>query len=308
MKTLRILCVIILLLSSMAGSGQKAVPMQITSFLTRLPLPESSQTSYASCTKSQDPSNGSISVTGAGPSFNSITDELNRIMQGDMAAAQNQSMQTPNAPSPDQVAQMQQQAAQMQNMSPQQIMDMQKKNYNGQNSQTNTALMRKIGEAQSHLGPIQQLNNELRMKLMALDKSAIDKVKIGAPCSDVKGTGDIAVPTCGCMIGRASSYEKLRVMAFDDYLQNVRSLLKDYIPKFNNEIAVIDKVEADAKYGEGISDPATRQQLYLLQRQGLSVVPGIISIARGTSEDGAKYYANLINAQSGSSVGCYGRK
>ncbi|MFI5152834.1 MAG: hypothetical protein ACHQET_05835 [Chitinophagales bacterium] len=310
MKTLNSSCLFVLICCHIAASGQKAVPLQITSFLTRLQLPESSATCYAACDKTHDASNGAYTVTGSGPTYKNLSDEFQKIMQGDMAAMQNQStQQTPMAPSPDQIAQMQQQAAQMQNMSPQQIMDMQKKNSNQQSNQNNVALLRKIGEAQSRLGTIQNLNQEFIAKLKALSTYGLDTVKLAPPCPDVRqGGGDIAVPTCGCLIARATAYETKRVKIYDNYVQGVRDILQQYIPKFNNEIAVIDKVEADARYGEGITDPTIKQQLYMLQRQGMSVVPGIIGVASGTTEDAGKYYSYLVNAQSGASVGCGGKK
>jgi hypothetical protein len=310
MKTLKFSLLMLSVSIGISGYGQKPAVVQVTSFLARIPIPSSSASCFASCTTTKDPSNGAVTVKDTVPVFQSIQDDLMKIMQGDMSAAQASSMSNPTAPSPDQMAQMQQQAAQMQNMTPEQAMQMQKnKANNNQPGQTNIALMRKIGEAQTHLMQIQQLQNELQSKISALDKSGRDKVKLGAPCPDVKqGSGDIAVPTCGCMIGRATAYESKRVEAFDVWVSGVGDLLHQYIPKISNEVAIIDKVEAEAKYGESSNDPGVRQQLYIMQRQAMGSVTAVISYASGTWEDAGKAYSNQVNASSGASVGCNGRK
>jgi hypothetical protein len=298
------------LLCTQPVRAQKAYPVEVNGLLSRIPIPESSAACYVSCTKSTDSSNGVIDVRDNGPIFKALQDEFMKIAQTPMAAdgSTTPSMTTP--PTPEQIEQMKQQAlqraAQMQNMTPQQIAQMQQGAATSQ-PRDNVELMKLIGQAQTACGQISRLNIELSDKVARLDKSPIDKVKMGPNCPEVQ-QGGYAGPTCGCMIAHATGYATGRVAARDEYLKQVRSLLLEYQGKIRPLVATVDDAVARAKYGDAVVNPAFKQQVVSIQRQALGSVSTVMAIAGSNWEDAGKQYAELINAKSGASVGCFGRK
>ncbi|MFI5156313.1 MAG: hypothetical protein ACHQEM_09010 [Chitinophagales bacterium] len=305
MKALKLIITAIVQICSALAFAQNASSVQINSLLMRIPIPESSIKCYSTCTTITDPSNGSVSIKNNGAVFISLNEELDRIVRGESAAGQNTTGYSGAAPTQEQIEQMKQKAMQMQQMTPEQIAAM-RQNTTAPSS-SNVPLMKRIGEAQSRMMQLQTLSNELSMKMAALDNSKINKVAADPACPDVKQGGDYAGPTCACQKKRALDYANNRVKAMDDYLQQLGALLKNYVPKIEAEISIVDKLEADYKYGEGISDPLARQQLTLLQRQAMGVVPNVLGISNSAWSDGAKIYAEVVNAKSGASVGCFGR-
>ena len=244
-----------------------------------------------------------------GPAFKALQDEFMKIAQAPMTASGSPAPSMTAPPTPEQIEQMRQQAlqraAQMQNMSPQQIAQMQQPGA-ALPARENVELMKQIGQAQTACGQISQLSSELSNKVARLDKSPIDTVKIGPNCPEVQ-QGGYAGPTCGCMIAHATDYATRRVAARNQYLQQVRTLLLEYLDKFKPLVATVDDAVAKAKYGDVVVNPAFKQQVVSIQRQALGSVASIMAIAGSNWEDAGKQYAELVNAKSGASVGCFGR-
>lgn len=298
------------LVHSQPVRAQKAYPVEVNSLLSRIPIPESSAACFTTCTKTTDSSNGVIGVRDNGPAFKALQDEFMKIAQAPMTADGSTAPSMTTPPTPEQIEQMKQQAlqraAQMQNMSPQQIAQMQQGAAASQ-PRDNVELMKLIGQAQTACGQISRLNSELSEKVARLDKSPIDKVKMGPNCPEVQ-QGGYAGPTCGCMIAHATDYATGRVTARDEYLKQVRSLLLEYQGKIRPLVATVDDAITRAKYGDAIVNPAFKQQVVSIQRQALGSVSVVMAIAGGNWEDAGKQYAELVNAKSGASVGCFGRK
>ena len=284
--------------------AQKAYPVEITSLLSRIPIPQDAAGCYSSSTKSTDPSNGAISVVDPGPAFKELQDQLQKI---NMSAAGGiyPNGQTPDKPSAEQIEQMKQEA--MQRAAQAQNGQAVSNQHTTQGAMDDPQIMKEIGQAQTACGQINQLIHEFSMKISAIDNSSIDKVSMGPNCPEVQ-QGGYAGPTCGCMKERAKTYELKRVAERNAYMQNVVGVLREYLGKIRPLCAQVDNVMIKAKFGDAVSNPAYKQMVAITQRQALGAVPALLSVASGTWEDAAKQYANLVNAESGASVGCFGKK
>ena len=305
-----------LLLSAATGAiCQRAYPIEIGSFLDKIPIPGTSADCYQGSTRTTDPSNGSVSIKDDGPAFQSLQDQFDKISRAAVGNAIGGNMSTIPAtpPTPEQIEQIKQQAmakaAQMQTADAQQMA----RNYNNpaaaasRPGQEDVQLMKLIGEAQNACGRLNQLSVELNTKVNALDRSAISNIPTGSNCPDVR-QGSYVGPTCACQIQHAISYETKRVDARNALLKEISALLIEYEGKMRPLIAIVDNAVAKAKYGDALTNPAFKQQVPNIQVQAFNAVTTLTALANGNWKDGAKQYAGLVNANSGASVGCYGHK
>jgi hypothetical protein len=102
-------------------------------------------------------------------------------------------------------------------------------------------------------------------------------------------------------------YYTRRVAVMNNYVQQMAGLYQEYLPKMQAETAVIDDMEAKAKYGDAVSNPMYKQMVVSIQRQGFGSVTTMISLAGDVWKDAAEEYAKLVNAQSGASIPCSGK-
>jgi len=300
-----------ILVISQCVLAQKAYPVEITSLLSKIPVPSSSDACFATCNKKTDPSNGAVSIIDEGSVFKelqNILDEINKAAMQDMSAAGHPT----SPPTADQIEQMKQQAmqraseAQAQSANPQQAGHPQAGTPSTQPKDNSAEIGRQIGQAQTVCGQISQLINEFSMKTMKLDKSNIENVPSGPNCPEVQ-QGGYAGPTCACMKGRAADYESKRVAARNDYLSSASGLLMEYLGKIKILCTTVDNIIAKVKYGDAVSNPVYKQMVVSIQRQALGAVPALLGFSQSNWEDAAKQYAGLVNAKSGASVGCYGK-
>jgi hypothetical protein len=298
----------LLLLVVIQARAQNAYPIDLLGLLGKISIPEKSSACYAGSTKTTDPSNGSVSIVSVDTTFHAVNDMLAKITGAALDATTAQLSSQP--PSAEQIQQMKQQAIQRataaQNMSPQQMAAMQQPPSGGMPSSTDLTVIKQMGPAQMAAGHINQLVMEMAQKLAVLDKSPINNVSPGPNCPEVQ-QGGYAGPTCDCMKAKDKVYEEKRVVAQDAYLSQVKAILNDYLGKIKAETAVVDNFEHIAKFGDAVSNPTYKQMVGSVQRQALGGVTGVLSVCLGNWEDAAKMYANLVNANSGASVGCYGR-
>jgi hypothetical protein len=300
----RILLSFLLLEVTTLVHGQKAWPGDITAMLSKVPVPVSSASCYGQSSKVTDPSTKLVTIKDNGPAFTDLEAQLQNIMKAAMSAAQaqGQGMAAPNA---DQLAQMQQQAMQRaaaaQSSSPQQ-MAQQYRSSSGAPSSGDMAVMKLIGQAQTAAGNINRLSLEMTQRMEKISKN-LDSVRMPPNCPEVQ-QGGYAGPTCACLRGHEVDYRTRRVAAINGYVDAVAALVREYLPKMRAEAAIIDDMEAKAKYGEGVSNPAFRQMAVSIQRQGFGSVTSLLSLSGGAWKDSAEEYANLVNAQSGASIPC----
>ena len=302
-----------LLLSATTAHAQQAYPVDLLGLLGKISVPEKSAACYAVSTKTTDPSNGVISIVSVDTAFHEVNDILNKMTKAaiDQASASLPSTQPPSA---DQIQQMKQQALQQagaaqsaaQSGNIQQMQAMQHARSGGAASSSDIAILQKLGPAQTAAGNINRLIMEFSQKLAALDKSPINNVPMGPNCPEVQ-QGGYAGPTCDCLKAKDKAYQQKRVLAQDAYLLQVKAIVYDYLGKIKAETAVVDNFEHTANFGDALSNPTYKQLVVSVQRQALGGVTAILAACSGNWEDGAKMYANLVNANSGASVGCYGR-
>ena len=299
-----------LLFAGSQTQAQKAYPVELLGLLGKISVPTDAASCYAGCTKTPDAANGSVSIVNTDPTFKEINDQLNRISKAAMDAA---NAATPTqAPSADQVQQMQQQAMQqaaaMQGKSPQEIAAAQQAQaQSGAPSASELAVLKKMGQAQTAAAQINQLINEMSQKFSKLDKSQIDNVPRGANCPEVQ-QGGYAGPTCDCLMKRDQAYQTARVAKYNAYLQQVSAIINEYLSKIKVQAAIVDDFEHTAKFGDALTNPMYRQLVGSVQQQALGGVVATLAAASGNWEDAGKMYAYLVNAKSGASVGCTGHR
>jgi hypothetical protein len=306
MKPAQLLLITALLAAGIAR-GQKAWQGELTSLFTKIPIPKNSAACFAACTKDTDPNNGSVSIKDNGPQYTDLQNQLSSIL---MNGANGGSMPTSNAaPTPAQIEQMREQAmarataAQAQAANPQQMTQSQQSYGGGAPSAGNVAIMKTIGQAQTAAAHINQLCGEVGQKMSKLSKDSVQAVKQGPNCPEVQ-QGGYAGPTCGCLVAHATTYYTARVAAMDNYVTQVAELIREYLPRIKSEASVIDDMEAKAKYGDAVSNPAFRQMAVSIQRQAFAGITSLLSYSQSAWNDGANEFANETNAKSGASVGC----
>jgi len=269
--------------------AQKPAEIQISTLLSRVPIPEKSAACYDVSTKTSG-GNGVVSIKDNGAAFNQLSSEINTILMGNNGAPAYTAGSTP--PTPEQIEQMKQQA--MQRAAQYQNSAAPTYTAAGSGQPANVQLMQEIGKAQSGQMQLRLLERELSTRMAALPAAA--KPGMGPNCPEVQ-QGGYAGPTCACEKQKSIDYQSRSVQLMDDRLQKIKELLLHYIPLFNEQIALVDKVETDAKYGEGISDPATLQMLTSIQRQSLATVTTVMGMSSAAWTDGANQYLELENAK-----------
>ncbi len=158
---------------------------------------------------------------------------------------------------------------------------------------TNVALMQELGRAQKILiGQINQLTMELSMKMGDI---RMDDPPVEPNCPEVR-QGSYVGPTCACEKQKDINHYQKMVDARNVYLKKVGDLLYSYVPRIRSQVALIDKVEVDSRYGEAVTDPTTIQLLGSVQRMGLNGFTSILAIASSNWTDAASQYLNVVNA------------
>jgi hypothetical protein len=278
--------------------GQKPAAIQINSLISRIPIPTASQSCFEGSTTIKDP-DGTYQIKDNGPVFNALTNEVESFGKTDMDAMKNgdmtaQTSAPPAAPTPEQIAQMQDEAMKRAQLAQQNGADPSRaaQSSNSYKPPVNVALMQELGKAQSAVGQINQLTMEMSSKMGEIRMQDVP----GEPnCPEVR-QGSYVGPTCACERQRNITHYEKMVAARNTYLQKVDDLLHKYILLIQNQVAVIDKVEADAKYGQGITDPRTIQMLWSVQRMGLNGFNSVMGIASSSWSEGAKQYLYVLNA------------
>jgi len=300
MKTKFFFAVIILLSITSASYSQKALPIQVNSLLAKIPELENCVASFKMCTIDSN-SEGLVSVKDAGPVINGIQDRLAKNMTDLGNTSMNSSYTNASVPSQDQINQSMQNAMQMQSMSREQLMQMAKSKQNGNVPQPiNGNLMKEFGQAQNAASQLSILQTELATKASQLDgeyKSKIQAIPtVIVNCKDFKVQGaDVAVPKCDCVKALYLAYYQKRVAIEDEYLQKLNELLHNYLPKFKEQITIIDKVESDLNYGDAINIPTFKTQVVGVQQQALGSLIPLSGVVGNAIKDSGSEYTGIVN-------------
>jgi hypothetical protein len=287
----------LMIVATMVRGQQKPSKLEINSLLSQIPIAQTSSACYSVCTTTSDAS-GVASIKDNGPVFKHLQDELTAIMTAGMNAMQTAPGSQPAAPTAAQIAQMQQDAmARAQQLSQgggNTAAAMQAQaNANRKPPAVSPAVMQGLGKASTASMQIRTLVSVLGRKLAAITPAS---VPAEPNCPDVQ-QGGYAGPTCACTYARAVTGEQKMVAAEDAALQSRSALLHQYQNLIADQLAIIDKLESDAKYGEGITDATVLQMLWSAQHQGISGLVSFLSMADGTWTDGANRYLYLVNAK-----------
>jgi type II secretory pathway pseudopilin PulG len=301
----RIACLLISFFSISFCFGQKPATVQVNSLINRIPALEASNVCYEASTRETDPSNGSVSIKDNGHQFNELNEELNHMMNNDMNAMKNQSYTAANQAASAQDAQQaqaqamqqQQQAAQMANMTPEQIQQMVKNSNHTQAPQkTDVNLMKRIGQAQSALANLQQVLMEFDMKFAKISYTDKTTLKLPPNCPEVQ-QGGYAGPTCSCERERAITSANTYVVAVNSDLEKMKEMIAQYKQRIADQVAVIDKLEIDYKYGDAVTDPSAKQMMWSMQKQALNGFVDMLAKVSSGWSDGAKAYARVMTAK-----------
>ncbi len=289
----------LMVVATMVRGQMRPAKLEINSLLSQVPIAQSSSACYSTCTTTIDAS-GISAIVDNGPVFKHLSDQLTSIMTAGMNAPGTGATATaaPAAPTAEQIAQMQQDA----------MARAQQYSQNGGNAaaamqaQANAnrkpptvppAVMQGLGKASAASMQIHTLISELGRKLAAIAPASVPSEP---NCPEVQ-QGGYAGPTCACTYARTVTGEQKMVAAEDAALAQKSALLNQYKGLIGDQLAIIDKLESDAKYGEGITDATVLQLLWSSQRQGLSGLTSFLSMASGTWSDGANRYLYLVNAK-----------
>ena len=302
MKIKSFFSVIILLLITVISNAQKALPIQVNSMLSRVPTLENCQASFKMCTIDSN-TNDLVSVKDEGAVINGIRNDIAKYMNDLTSSSMNSSYTstTPSMPSQDQINQALQNASQMQNISREQMMQMAQSNHNHTPPpNNNAALMKEWGQAQNPSEQLSLMQTELATRVSQLGgeyQQKVDKIPtVVVTCPDYKVQGaDLALPKCGCVKGLYLDYYQKRVTIKDEYLQKLNELLQYYLPKFKDQIAIIDKVENDLNYGDAISIPALKRQVVGVQQQAMGSLLPLLGIVGNAIKDSGLEYAGIVN-------------
>jgi hypothetical protein len=300
----KLFCIALIFSIQISLYAQRALPVQVSSYISKIPALENCAASFKTCTIDSN-NNGLVSVKDAGPTINGIQDDMNKYMQEAMNSSITNSKNNTSMPSQDQMAQMMQNASQMKSMSPDQIKQMSQGNQHQSAPSANTAsLMKEVGTGQNAASQLSLLTNEFSTKAIKLaaeheqKMKAIGDLKNSCPDYKVKGA-DLALPKCDCIKQVYSNYYQKRITVEDEYLQKVNELIQSYLPKVKAQMAAVDKVESDTNYGDAIPVPALKNQLSGIQRQALSSLTPILGMVGQRLVESAKEYANVVNTNNG---------
>jgi len=303
MKTKLILITTLFFCTEASVNAQKALSIQVNSLLAKVYAPTDSKESFQMCTKDTDATSRIISVKDAGRVINDLQQTISNYMTqlGTSSMNSSYSNTATSMPSPEQMKQMQQNAMQMQSMSPDQAMKMTKQmpHNNTATPTSNPALMQEIGKAQEAGGKINVIMTDLSTKVSQLGgefDQQEDKIKMSGSCDEIKVKGaDLALPKCSCVKSRNLDFRQKRVAVADSYLQKLNAILQKYLPDIKNKIAIIDKAESDANYGDSFSMTVLKQQAVSLQQQALGATLPILGIVSQAIEKTGSEYADLVN-------------
>lgn len=301
-------CLLLFSLAAMSVKAQRAQPIRVLPFYSRIPVLASSDASYGASTRESN-ADGIITVKDPGPAFDSLQQGLQNYLMlatnASMAAA-NGSYGNAAPPSQEQVNQMMQKAMQMQSMSPEQIRQMSQGA--GRSSAPapamNAAAMQEMGKATDAAATLNKLSGELVNKALVLlaelkhKQDALPALKVDCEEHKVQGA-DLALPGCGCVKAAYLAYYQKQVTLQDQYLPRVEALIQSYLPKFKEQVALIDQVESDLKYGDALSMPVLKNQLMSAQQQAVNALTPILGIISQRLQESAEAYANVVNTRNG---------
>lgn len=294
------------MLATSGIQAQKALPIQVESFLTGFQMPQNCNEGYHICTIQTDPSSGLVSVKDAGK----ITELLNKLQEDMKALGMSQmnsgtSSSASSMPSQEQMAQMQQNAVKMQGMTPEQAMQMAKNMPHQQAAPqaNNAVLFEEFGKGQSAGEKISLAISQMAIKVSQLEgetQQKIGEVKRTGPCPDIKVKGaDLALPMCGCVKGIDLDFYNRRIAVENGYLEKLNAILQSYMPDIKAQFGIIDQAEADMKYGDAVSMPALKPQIVGLQQQELTYAGTVLGMLVQAAESSGGEYAGVVNVNNG---------
>lgn len=291
----------ILLSAVIVSSAQKALPIHVDSLLAQIPSVKSSALSFAMCSLDSN-RDGLVSVRDAGSVMNGMQSELMNYSVELSKSGMSGSYTNPSIPSQEQINQSVQNAMQMQGMTKEQMMQMaqSRQNHSATVPSDNPASMREFGQAQNAAAQLSVLQNELATKAAQLGGEYQNKIQaiptVIVNCKDYKVQGaDLALPKCDCVKALYLNYYQKRVATEDEYLKKLDALLGEYLPKFKQQISIIDKVESDLNYGDAVSIPALRRQVVGVQQQALGSLLPILGIVGHAIKDSGSEYSGIVN-------------
>jgi hypothetical protein len=278
--------------------AQKPAQIKINSLIDQVPIPQSSSSCYGTCTTNTDAS-GVTTIIDNGKLFKHLQDELTAMSTADMNAMNNPTVpkSAPQAPTADQIAQMQADAmAKAQQYSQQganPAAAMQAQAQANHKPSNNMAVMQGLGKAGAANMQIQSLLREMQQELSALN---VRQVHARPNCPEVR-QGSYVGPTCACTYDRSVAGEGDYVAARDELIQKQGAILTKYRGLLEVQVGIVDDLEAQAKYGDGITDPTTLQLLWSAQRQAITAMVELLAASNGVWTDGARTYLGLVNAK-----------
>jgi hypothetical protein len=87
------------------------------------------------------------------------------------------------------------------------------------------------------------------------------------------------------------------VAARDEIIQKEAAILTKYRGLLEVQVGVVDDLEAQAKYGDAVTDPTILQMLWSAQRQAMTAMVELLGASNGFWTDGANTYLGLVNAK-----------
>jgi hypothetical protein len=156
-------------------------------------------------------------------------------------------------------------------------------------------MMKEIGQAQAAAQKITMIVMDINSSTSRLTRTDRTKLPIPPSCPEVQ-QGSYAGPTCACEKARSVASENSEVNAENIDLLSLNQFINQNIPRIREQLVIIDKLETDYKYGEAVSDPNMKQIFYMVQTQGMTGFISIYNMAGGGWEQGAKSYAQYVNA------------
>ncbi len=302
---IKFIAAIIFLSVANTSFAQKALPIQVSDYLKRIPSLDSSVKSFKTCTIDSS-SDGVVAIKNSGAAISSIQNDMEKYMKEAVNSTMTNSYSNASVPSQDQINQMVQNATQMKNMSPDELKQMSRSNQHQATppSANTVPLMKEVGTGQTAASKLSVLTGELATKAANLGGEYDQQMKmlgeVKNNCVEYKVQGaDLALPRCGCVMQVYLDYYQKRLGLTDKYLQKANGLVQSYLPKMEEQMAIIDKVEADTNYGDAVPVPALKTQVSGIQRQAMSSLTPVLGITDQWLTKSAKEYANVVNTQNG---------
>lgn len=295
--------------------AQKALPLEINGLLAKVPSLQGSEENFHTCTTVTDPTNNTVGVKDAGAAITNLETTLQNDMQQlamGSSASGSYGGSNPEMPSASQIAQMQQQARQMQGMSPEQAQQMAMKmsQQMAQNVPQQSApptsqvdLMEELGTAQTASSKISVTLGEFTTKATQLESEynqKIGEIQLNDDCQSYKVQGaDMALPKCDCVKSRYLDFYQSRVKLEDEFLQRLNAIIQTCLSDIKGQIAIIDKAEKDLKYGEAVGIPAFRAQVVTVQQTTLSYILPLVGMVEKVIKESGTVYSDVYNTNNG---------